>query len=357
MARELRERGLSPRGELIFACCRSGSHIATQVIERYRQLASESGSRDEITFLESVDFRFEDTETCVRLGRDVRGCDVFLFQALFEPGGGRCVDENYMAFLIAARTFREWGAGHVTAVLPYLAYVRQDKPTRGQREPTTAQLMADLGAEAGIDRLITWHAHCNQIHEFYRTMPVTSIEALPFFEKGFKRFRDRGDVITVAPDAGASHFITNFGHAMNLRYAIASKLRPEPGEAVITEIIGDFEGKRTAVVLDDMISSGGTVYELIKTLVEQKEIEEVYLGASHNLCMPKAAGRLRELHSHYHLKEVMVTDTIPQTREFTSLPFFSVKSVSDTLTRVINRIHFDEPVSAFSLRDEDKLKE
>jgi len=86
------------------------------------------------------------------------------------------------------------------------------------------------------------------------------------------------------------------------------------------------------------------VYALIKKLVEKKGIEEIYLGASHNLCMERARERLSELHADYHLKEVVVTNSIPQTDVFQALPFVSVRCLSDILTRVINWIHFNRSV-------------
>jgi len=135
----------SPRGGLLIASCRSGSSLASEVAARFsNRLPGDRSGNEEHLYLAEVDFRFSNSETCVRLERDISGRDVFLFQALFDPGCGQGVDHNYMAFLIAARTFREWGANHVTAVLPYLAYTRQDKPTRFTREPTTARLLADL---------------------------------------------------------------------------------------------------------------------------------------------------------------------------------------------------------------------
>ena len=94
------------------------------------------------------------------------------------------------------------------------------------REPTTARLMADLAVEAGIDRLITWDPHCGQIRGFYGSMPANMLESLTLFIEEFERFRGRDDVIAVAPDAGASKFITHFGRALGLRCAIASKFRP-----------------------------------------------------------------------------------------------------------------------------------
>ena len=139
--------------------------------------------------------------------------------------------------------------------------------------------------------------------------------------------------------------MTYLGRALNLKCAIASKHRPRPEEAVISEVIGDFAGKRVAIVLDDMISSGGTVYALIKKLAEETGVKEVHLGASHNLCMEIARERLLALHRDYHLKGVVVTNSIPQTEEFRALPFVSVRCLSDTLRRAINRIHYERSVS------------
>lgn len=344
-AQEQAQKMQSPRGRLLIVGCCSGSYLSTRVINRYKDLLAEADSEDDVLHLENIDKRFSDSETCVRLNLHVGGCDVFLFQALFDPISDCSVDQNYMAFLIAARTFREHGANHVTGLLPHLAYGRQDKPTKFAREPTTAKLMADLSIEAGIDRLIVWDPHCGQIRGFYGSMPINMLESLTLFIEEFRRFQDREDVIAVAPDAGASKFVTHFGRALNLKCAIGSKYRPRPEEVIISQIIGDFAGKRVAIILDDMISNGGTVYALIKKLVEEKGIEEVYLGVSHNLCVGRARERLLALHADYHLKKLIVTNSIPQTDEFQAMPFVSVRCLSDTLARTINRIHYNRSVS------------
>ncbi|MBM3240120.1 ribose-phosphate pyrophosphokinase [Candidatus Poribacteria bacterium] len=349
-AQEQAQRMESTRGRLLIAGCCSGSYLSTSVVERYKELLVEAGSGDEVLHIENIDYRFANSETCVRLDIHVGGYDVFLFQALRNPTLDYSVDGNYMTFLIAARTFREHGANHVTAVLPYLAYGRQDKPTKFMREPTTAKLMADLSIEAGVDRLITWDAHCDQIRGFYGSIPANMLDPLTLFIEEFRCFQGREDVIAVAPDAGASNLITHFGRALNLKCAIASKERPRPDEVIISEIIGDFTGKKVAIILDDEISTGGTLYELIKKLVEEKGIEEIHLGASHSLCMERARERFVALHADYHLKEVVVTNSIPQTDEFLALPFFSVRCLSDTLARTINRIHYNRSVSELFYR-------
>lgn len=349
-AREQTQRMDSTRGRLLIASCRSCTYLADQIVRQYNKQLIEAGSNSSVLYLPNVDFQFSDSETCARIELHVGGYDVFLVQALFNPASGHSVDENYMAFLIAARAFRDHGARHLTAVLPYLAYGRQDKPTEFKREPTTAKLMADLSIDAGIDRLITWNPHSSHIRGFYERMPVEMLNALTLFIQEFRRFQGRGNIIVVAPDAGASKFVTHFGRALNLKCAIASKYRPRPEEAMISEVIGDFSKKRIAIVLDDMISSGGTIYALIQKLVKEKGIEEVYLGVSHNLCMPSAYERLLDLNRNYHLKEVIVTNSIPQTDEFLKLPFVTVRCLSDTLSQTINRIHYNQSVSELFYR-------
>jgi len=334
-----------PRGQLLIAACRSGSPLASRTVAQYRALLEEENCKQKILYLEDVDFQFSDSETCVRLNLHVNDCDVFLFQGLYDPVSDRSVDKNYMAFLIAARALREHGAHHVTGILPYLAYARQDKPTRFTREPTTVKLMADLSIRAGMDHLVTWHPHQRQIPGFYGGIPVDKVEALTFFTEVFKDFADRDEVIVVAPDVGASKFVTYFGRELGLESAVASKYRRRPEEAIISEVIGDFRNKRTAIVLDDMISSGGTVYATVKRLVENMNIQEVHVGVSHNLCMEQAYERLTELHAQYNLKEVVVTNSIPQTECFRSLDFVTVHDISGILARVINRIHYSRSVN------------
>lgn len=329
-----------PPGKLLIASCRSGTALARKTHARYQSLANETHSSQELVVLYDIDCQFSDGETAVRLEADASGCDVFLFQALQDPLVERSVDQNYMAFLIAVRTFREWGANRITGVLPYLAYARQDKPTRYHREPTTIKLLADMSAVAGLDRLVTWQPHTRQLHGFYSKMPVHSLQAESLFRDAFAGFADRDDVIVVAPDAGASKFVTHFSRALNLNSAIASKFRPRPEEASMTEVIGDFDGKRVALVLDDMISSGGTIDALAHNLAD-KGIEDMVVGISHNLGTDDAYQCMHHWYEAGLLSELVVTNSIPQTETFRDLPFVRVYDLSDWLSRVINRIHFN----------------
>ncbi len=344
----LDERSLrleSKQGPLLIACCTSGTYMAQEVVEEYERMLANTSETEQLLFLKDVDREFTDTETLVRLEHHVRGADVFLFQSLLAPSQRYEANNNYLTLLIAARAFREHGAHRITAVLPYLTYARQDKPTKFQREPTTAKLMADLARSAGIDRVIAWNPHSTQIHGFYADLPVNMLDPLTMFNDEFAGFRGKDDAIAVAPDAGATKLILHFSREMELNSAIASKHRPQAEHATITDIIGDFRGKKTAIVLDDMVASAKTVVELIKKLVEHKGIEEVYMAASHNLCLPGTRERLEMLHREYNLKRLVVTNSIPQTDEFTNLPFFEVRSLAPVFCHTINRVHYDRSVS------------
>jgi ribose-phosphate pyrophosphokinase len=344
-SKDLKESASSPRGPLCIVSCRSGTRIAASVLQRYQHLMKQNQDADHIPFLSDVDYQFSDTETCVRLEEDIAGKDVFLFQALFDPRSDRGIDQNYMAFLIATRTIRQWGAQHVTAVLPYLAYARQLRSTSHKRETSTAKLMAEFSRQVGVDRLITYHPHTARIEELYPEAVVDILSPLPLFLEQYELFRGRDDVIAIAPDEGARELIKAFGRALNIDYGFASKHRPRPEEAVITEISGDFSMKNVALLLDDMISSGGTVYATIKELSTSTDLQEVSLGISHNLCSPAACERVQELYASGMLSQMLVTNSIPQSREFESLPFVKVMDLSDILARVINRVHFNQPIS------------
>lgn len=345
------QRQESNRGRLLFASNRSGVNMADKVVQRYGEILKQHNSGGSTLYLPQLDSDFTDTEILVRLEHHVGGYDVYLFQSLFDPTSERSVNDNYMAFLIAARAFKEHGANHITGVLPYLAYARQDKPTRFEREPTTARLMADLSMEAGVDRIIAWHPHASQLYGFYGKTPVNFLDPLAMFMQEFQHLAGQPQVIVVAPDAGAAKLVTHFCRLARLNGAVTSKSRPAPEAVGILDIIGEFQDKRQAIILDDLISSAGTIYELTKKIVLEKGIEEVYIAASHSLCVGPALERLTDLYENYNLKKLYITDSIPQSRAMLSLPFVEIRSLADFICHTINRIHYNQSVSEVFLKN------
>lgn len=333
------------RGPLFLVSCRSGAAMAERVADRYAALASHGVGPAMVPHLAAVDASFSDTETRVRLPGDVSGVDAFLFQSLFDPTSGRSVDQNLMALLAAARALREWGAAHVTAVAPYLAYARQDKPTKHQREPTTAKLVADLIEAAGVDRVVTWHPHFDQVQGFFGLTPVHVLDAIPLLVDCFDRFRGLRDTLVVAPDAGASKLAIHVAGLLELDCAVASKVRPRPEEAEIAGVIGNFDGKRRALVVDDMVASGGTVDALVRRLRARTSMREVRIAVSHCLSQNACLERLVALERDCGLEEVVVTDSVPQTEAFMALGSLRVRGLADVLGRAVDRVHQSRSVS------------
>jgi len=335
------------RGQLAIASCCSGTPLADQIVSHYRNHLTEVECPKEILHLPNIDKRFSDDEVGVRIEECVEGADAFLIQSLSSPVNGFKPDQNYMSFLISAYALSTNGTNLVTGVVPYLSYLRQDKPTECEREPVTARLLADFAKVAGIQRMVVWHPHTD-IHGIYGHVKIDSLDALFMMKSHFAEFTGRRNVIMVAPDTGATKFVRRLSapNMLNLAYALADKYRPQPGVAEITKITGDFSGKDTAIIPDDMIASGGTMHALITKLVEEEGIKEVHIAVSHNLCSREALPRLVDLYDNYYLKQLMVTNSIPQTKVFLDLPFIRVKCLSDLLSRVINAIHYNRSISA-----------
>ncbi|MDW7710384.1 MAG: hypothetical protein SCH98_07890 [Deferrisomatales bacterium] len=183
------------------------------------------------------------------------------------------------------------------------------------------------------------------IRGFYG-IPVTAVESLELFSRFFESFRGRSDVIAVAPDLVAARRVAAFGRALGLPSAVASKHWPHPETAAIEELIGDFSGKRIALVMDDMIGTGGTVHAVAEAPVEEKGIEEIHVGVSHYLGLPKARERLDRLHDRGILSQLVVTNSIPSTEELGGAPYVHSLDIAGPLARAILDIHHDPRPSA-----------
>jgi ribose-phosphate pyrophosphokinase len=340
------KRMIPARGQLVIASCRSGAGLASKVVEQYNNLLAKNNSASRVQYLPSVDFEFSDTETNCRLDQHISGCDAFIIQCLRDPTSNRTVDTNYGILTSVISNFRDLGAEHITVVVPYLAYGRQEKPTKWKREPTTAARWAHYTIEAGADRIVTFHAHSDALKGFYWKIPRNFLEPIPLAFHEFREFANREDVIVVGPDAGSYPVASNLAITLNVSCGVGLKERIDSDHVIIREILGDFRGKKIAIVIDDVISSAGTLYELVVKLVREKGIKEVYIFASANQCDEKAKKRLKDLHDKYKLVKMIVTNAIPQTESFLDvLPFIKVRCLSGILARVIGRIHYNQSVS------------
>ncbi|MFC1679815.1 ribose-phosphate diphosphokinase [Elusimicrobiota bacterium] len=335
----------NPRGKLLIAACRSGTELATKIADRYQELSIAAGGEEDVLRLMNLDRTFPDGETCARLERHVGGRDAFLVCSPLDLRSPRTVDQNVMALLISARTLKEAGVSHLTLIVTYLPYSRQDKASKWAREPNTAALFAELAMTAGLDRLVCWHPHSFTLRGLYGKLPVHMLEGLTFALEELRELEGREGTILLGPDAGSVKTSTHLANILGLPVGLASKSRVGPDEVIVNQFVGDFNGKHRAVIVDDILSSCGTVHAVAKKLVEEFSIREIRIVASHLVCLPDGRRRLLDLQKNYFLKKVVVTNTIPVTKEFEELPFLKIRCLSDPLARVVNRIHQHESLS------------
>ncbi len=285
-----------------------------------------------VTLGESDVSTFSDGEISVKIDESVRGADVFVIQSTCNP-----VNNNLMELLIMADAFKRASAGSITAVIPYYGYARQDRKTRA-RDPITAKLVANLITVAGMDRMLTMDLHAGQIQGYF-DIPVDNLVGIPilaqyYIDKGFYS----KDVVVVSPDQGSVSRARSFAEKLNAPLAIIDKRRPKANVAEVMNIIGDVEGK-TAILADDLIDTAGTITLGAKALMD-KGAKEVYACCTHAALSGPALERLDKS----PIKEVLVTDTIPLTKD-KSISKIKTVSVAPVFAEAIRRIYEHMSVS------------
>lgn len=274
--------------------------------------------------------RFSNGEIRVDINESVRGADCFVVSSGVSP-----INENLMELLIIGDALRRASARRITAVLPHYPYARQDRKARG-REPITAKLVANLISTAGFRRLLTIDLHAAQIQGFFDT-PVDHLQAGPLLAEYF-RHMNRDNLVVVSPDTGGVPRARALAERLGVGLAIIDKRRPEPNVAEVMNIIGHVEGK-AAIMIDDMIDTGGTIVAGAKRLLE-RGATEVYAACTH----PVFSGQAYERLANSPFKEIVVTDTIPVNKELLG-DKLRVVSVAPLLAKAIIRIHEDLSVS------------
>jgi ribose-phosphate pyrophosphokinase len=263
----------------------------------------------------------------VQLQANCRERDVYIIQPLVQP-----VQEHLVELLLMADAARGASAARVTAVIPHYAYARSDKKDK-PRISIGARLVADLLVTAGVNRVLTLNLHSPQVHGFF-SVPVDHLHALRELAGHF-RGRDLSRAVVVSPDLGYAKSAAAFARRLGVPVAAGAKERINDMEVRITAIIGDVAG-RDVIILDDEISRGTTVFELLARLQEQ-EARSVAVACTHGLFID---GMLDKLAAD--VTEVVCTNSAPVAAH----PKLSVLSVAPALAEAISRIHNGESVSA-----------
>jgi ribose-phosphate pyrophosphokinase len=276
--------------------------------------------------------RFSDGETWVEIGENVRGSDAFVIQSTCSP-----VNENLMELLLLLDTLRRASARRVTAVIPYYGYARQDRKV-GPRVPISAKLVANLITSAGATRVLCMDLHAGQIQGFF-DIPVDHLFAAPVL-LDFLRHQIDGDMVVVSPDAGGTERARAFAKRLEASLAIIDKRREVANVAKAMNIIGKVEGK-TAIILDDMIDTAGTLTEAAEAL-KKAGAAQVFACATHAVLSGPAIERI----ATSAIERIIVTDTIPLRDNARACDKIVPLSVAKLLGEAVRRIHHEDSVSS-----------
>ncbi len=296
------------------------------------QLAAAIASYLEVPLGNALVKNFSNGETRVQIDENVRGAEVFVVQ----PTCGN-VNDSLMELLILCDALTRSSAKSITVIVPYYGYSRQEKKTTG-REPITAKLVANLITVAGADRVITVDLHAAAIQGFF-DIPVDNLIAMPIV---VEYFRHKGipkeDLVVVSPDAGGVSRARMFAERLGCGLAIIFKRRPRPEAVELMDFVGEIEGK-TALIVDDIISTGGTLLKAVEML-KDKGAARVFAATTHGLF----AGDAIEAIEASSIEEVIVTDTVPIPAE-AKQGKITVLSVAPLLGEAIRRNYFHLSVS------------
>ncbi len=278
--------------------------------------------------------RFADGEFDVKIHELVRGHDVFLIQPTCPP-----VSDNLIQLFVTLDALRRASAARITAVIPYYGYQRKEKKS-APRDPISAKLMANIIELAGASRVIAVDLHAEAIQGFF-DIPVDALTATKILAR---RVRERhgNSVVVVSPDTGGALRARTLGRILDAPIAIIDKRRPRDDAVEVVHVIGDVAGKH-AVIVDDLISTGGTLVSASEALRSKGAIG-VDVIVTHGLLTP---GSLERLHQA-PIDEICITDTIPVSDEGRAAgdhPKLRVLSVAPLIAEAIVRVHEGRSVS------------
>lgn len=278
--------------------------------------------------------RFSDGEIFVEVQENVRGRDVYVIQSTCRP-----VNDTLMEILVMIDALKRASAKEITAVVPYYGYARQDRKV-APRTPISAKLVADLFASAGATRVVSMDLHAGQIQGFF-DIPFDNLFASPVILEYFNReLGTNGDVVIVSPDAGGVERARAYAKRLNASVAMIDKRRTGPNVAKAMNVVGEVEG-RTAIILDDMIDTAGTLTEASHAVLDHGA-KKVLAAATHGVLSGPAVERILKS----EIERVIVTDTVPLSPEANSCKKLVQLSVADLLAEAIYRIHNYDSVSS-----------
>ena len=281
---------------------------------------------------------FSDGELKVQIEENVRGHDTFIIQSTCSP-----TNKNVMEIMLIADALKRSSASKITAIVPYYGYARQDRRVRSARVPISAKVVADMFASVGIDRVLTIDLHSETIQGFF-DMPADNVYATRLMVDDIKDNNERKEIVVVSPDVGG--VVRSRALAKQLDdtdLAIIDKRRAVANQSEVMNIIGDIEGK-VCIVPDDIIDTAGTLCNAANALKE-KGAKAVKAYITHPVLSGPAIERLNES----SIDELVVTNSIPLSKEAKKCSKIRLISLANTIAECIKRLNNEESLSEMFL--------
>ena len=284
---------------------------------------------------ETIFQRFTNDNLYIQLGASVRGRKVYIVQSLTPP-----VSDHLLELLMMLDIARSAAADEVHAISPYYSYARSDKKD-APRISITARLIADLLTTAGATHIMTMQLHSPQVHGFF-SAPTDPLTARGLFVEYLRDRVDPESTVVVAPDAGIAKSAARFAALLGCPVAVASKKRISDTRVAVGEALEkQVAGFENAIVYDDEIATGGSMYEICQVLV-RCNVQRIRLVCTHGLFLGRARERLGGIPQ---IEEMIMTDTvyIPEERR---LPNMTVLSVAEIFGEAIRRNYHHQSIGS-----------
>jgi ribose-phosphate pyrophosphokinase len=316
-----------------------GGSLAIFTLQASRDLGERIAAHLGIALSDHEERSFEDGEHKTRSLVNVRGRDVFVVQSLYSDNT-ESVNDKLCRLLFFIGSLNDASAGRVTAVLPYLAYARKDKKSQ-TRDPVTTKYVATLIEAVGTDRVVTLDVHNLAAFQNAFRIPTDHLECTNLFADYFAdQLAHRERVTVLSPDAGGAKRAETFRRELERRLGRdigAGFMEKARARGVMTpgRLVGEVEGA-SVIILDDIISTGGTIAEAAKRCREHGATQ-VFAAATHGVFV----GRASEVLASDELDAIVVADTIPPFRLSLELVDrkVTILRTDALLAEAIRRIH------------------
>lgn len=334
------------RGMLSVMACESGKKLAERIMAELKRMAADEDDDINSELRETEEIVFPNGEIKVMIHENIRGDDLYVVQCMEDPLAKRSVNDNLLALLTAIHAVCQSDADHITAVIPQFPYSRQER--RQAREAITAKLVAGMLELAGTQRVITLDIHAEAIQGFFNDAKLEDLHASNTIIKYIKSNLniDPGRLVVTGPDVGSADKARHYSKKMGAELAIVYKAKSYEGVGKVEEmkLVGNVKNK-DVVIVDDMISTGGTLLSAVN-LLREKGAEKIYVATSLPFLNGKCVERLHKAHEQKLVELVIGTDAVFHGEEFVNnTPWYREVSVAPLFAHVIYNINKKRSVS------------